>query len=310
LDRVEDLSLARSRRSRFSLERRKQIWAYLFLFVPFAFFLTIRVAPAVFAMTVSLHRWDILSPEKPWVGLTNYRALFADPVFWKSLTNTLTYVLLSVPLQLILGLGIALLLQAIHGFKGFFRAVYFIPFVTSTVAISWVWRWIYQPRIGPLNQLLDFLGLPDQKFIGSPDQALPAITAVIIWQSLGFFVVIFLAGLESIAIEFYDAAKVDGASPWAVFRHITIPLLNPTLVFLTVIGTINGIQVFTHVLNMSYQGLGGPLNATKSLVLFIYQQAFKSFQMGYAAAATVILFSIILAITLIQLKITARQIEY
>jgi multiple sugar transport system permease protein len=157
---------------------------------------------------------------------------------------------------------------------------------------------------------LNLLGVPDQRFLISPDQALPAIAAVIIWQSLGFFVVIYLAGLESIAGEFYDAAKVDGASPWAVFRHITIPLLNPTLVFLTVIGTINGIQIFTQVLNMSNQGSGGPLNATKSLVLFIYQQAFKSFKMGYASAATVALFAIILAITLIQLKITVRQIEY
>jgi multiple sugar transport system permease protein len=222
----------------------------------------------------------------------------------------LTYVFLSVPLQLILGLGIAILLQATHVFRGLFRALYFIPFVTSTVAISWVWRWIYQPGIGPLNQALNLLGLPGQKFLSSPDQALPAIAAVIIWQSLGFFVVIFLAGLESIHSDFYDAAKVDGASSWALFRHITIPLLNPTLVFLTVIGTINGVQVFTQVLNMSYQGLGGPLNATKSLVLFIYQQAFKSFKMGYASAATVVLFAIILAITVIQLKITAREIEY
>jgi len=304
------MSLTSSGSFRFSLERRKQVWAYIFLLIPFAFFLTIRVAPALFAMTVSLHRWDILSLNKPWVGLANYQTLLADRVFWKSLTNTLTYVLVSVPVQLTLGLGIALLLQATRTFRGFFRAIYFVPFVTSTVAISWVWRWIYQPNIGPLNQVLNILGVSDQKFLSSPDQALPAIAAVIIWQSLGFFVVIFLAGLESIGMDFYDAAKVDGASSWAAFRHITIPLLNPTLVFLTVIGTINGIQVFTQVLNMSYQGLGGPLNATKSLVLFIYQQAFKSFKMGYASAATVILFAIILAITLIQLKITARQVEY
>ncbi len=304
------MALADSGRSGLRLEQRKQLWAYIFLVVPVAFFLTVRVAPAIFAMAVSLHRWDILSANEPWVGIANYQALFADPVFWTSLTNTLTYVLVSVPLQLILGLGIALLLQATPGFRGFFRALYFVPFVTSTVAISWVWRLIYQPDIGPLNHMLGLLGLPDQKFLTSPDQALLSITAVIIWQSLGFFVVIFLAGLESIAIDFYDAAKVDGASGWTLFRRITIPLLNPTLVFLTVIGTINAIQVFTQVINMSYQGLGGPLDSTKSLVLFIYRQAFKSFKMGYASAATVVLFAIVLAVALIQLKITSRQIEY
>lgn len=306
----KDMALAYSGRSGPHLEQRKQLWAYIFLLVPVAFFLTVRVAPALFAMNVSLHHWNILSANKPWVGIANYQTLFADPVFWKSLANTATYVLVSVPLQLILGLGIALLLQATPGFRGFFRAIYFVPFVTSTVAISWVWRLLYQPDIGPLNHVLGLLGLPEQKFLTSPDQALPAIAAVIIWQSLGFFVVIFLAGLESIALEFYDAAKVDGASGWTLFRHITIPLLNPTLVFLTVIGTINGIQVFTQVINMSYQGLGGPLDSTKSLVLFIYRQAFKSFQMGYASAATVVLFAIILVVTIIQLKITSRQIEY
>ncbi len=307
---VEGTPVALSGWPRLRLEQRKQVWAYVFLLVPLAFFIAIRVAPALFAMNVSLHRWDILSPTKPWVGLANYRTLFADPVFWKSLTNTLAYVLLSMPLQLVIGLALALLLQATPRFKGFFRALYFIPFVTSTVAISWVWRWIYQPGIGPLNQLLNLLGLPEQKFLSSPDQALPAIAVVIIWQSLGFFIVIFLAGLESIPFDFYDAAKVDGAGPWAMFRNITLPLLNPTFVFLTVIGTIVGIQVFTQVLNMSYEGLGGPLGSTRSLVLFIYQQAFKSFKMGYASAATVALFVIILAITLVQLKATTRQIEY
>ena len=293
-----------------TLRQRRTIWAYVFLLVPLLFFIGIRVAPTLFAMSVSLFKWDILSPTKPWLGLENYQTLFNDPVFWKALTNTLLYVILSVPLQLVVGLFIALLLQRATRWKGFFRALYFIPFVTSTVAISWVWRWMYEPTFGPLNQFLALLHLPEQKFLADPDQALFAIVVAIVWQAVGFYIIIFLAGLESIPSDFYDAAKIDGAHGWNLFRHITLPLLNPTIVFLTVIGTITAIQVFTQVLNMSYQGMGGPLNSTKSLVLFIYQQGFSSFKMGYAAAGTVVLFAIILLITLIQLRVTSRRVEY
>ena len=293
-----------------SLGQRRAIWAYIFLLIPLSFFITIRFAPTLFAMSVSLFRWDILSSNKPWMGLKNYETLFADPVFWQSLTNTLLYVALSVPLQLVSGLFFALLLQAGARWRGFFRALYFIPFVTSTVAISWVWRWIYEPTFGPLNKLLAVAGLPEQKFLASPDQALASIVVAIVWQALGFYVIIFLAGLEAIPHDFYEAAKIDGARAWDLFRHITLPLLNPTIVFLTVIGTINAIQVFTQVLNMSFQGTGGPLNSTKSLVLFIYQQAFKSFKMGYASAGTVVLFGLILVITIIQLRLTTRRVEY
>jgi multiple sugar transport system permease protein len=293
-----------------SLGQRRAIWAYIFLLIPLSFFITIRFAPTLFAMSVSLFRWDILSSNKPWMGLKNYETLFADPVFWQSLTNTLLYVALSVPLQLVSGLFFALLLQAGARWRGFFRALYFIPFVTSTVAISWVWRWIYEPTFGPLNKLLAVAGLPEQKFLASPDQALASIVVAIVWQALGFYVIIFLAGLEAIPHDFYEAAKIDGARAWDLFRHITLPLLNPTIVFLTVIGTINAIQVFTQVLNMSFQGTGGPLNSTKSLVLFIYQQAFKSFKMGYASAGTVVLFGLILVITIIQLRVTTRRVEY
>lgn len=293
-----------------TLRQRRQMWAYIFLILPLLFFITVRFAPTLFAMSVSLFQWNIISPNKPWVALQNYQTLADDPVFWTSLTNTLLYVALSVPAQLILGLLFALLLQAATRWRGFFRALYFVPFVTSTVAISWVWRWIYQPSFGPLNKLLELVGLPDQRYLADPAQALPSIVVVLVWQALGFYVIIFLAGLEGIPMDFYDAARIDGARTWDLFRHITLPLLNPTIVFLMVIGTINGIQVFTQVLNMSNQGLGGPLDSTKSLVLFIYQQAFKSFKMGYASASTVVLFAIILIITVIQLRVTTRRVEY
>lgn len=298
------------RSRKLTMGQRRTIWAYIFLCVPLLFYISVRVAPTLFAMSVSLFKWDILSPNKPWMGLENYQTLFNDPVFWQALTNTLLYVALSVPLQLAFGLLVALLLQRAAHWKSFFRALYFIPFVTSTVAISWVWRWMYEPTFGPLNKLLALLHLPEQTFLANPDQALASIVVAITWQAVGFYIIIFLAGLEAIPSDFYEAAQIDGARSWDLFRHITLPLLNPTIVFLTVIGTITGIQVFTQVLNMSYQGMGGPLNSTKSLVLFIYQQAFQSFKMGYASAGTVVLFGLILLITLIQLKVTSRRVEY
>lgn len=298
------------RSRKLTMGQRRAIWAYIFLCVPLLFYISVRVAPTLFAMSVSLFQWDILSPNKPWMGLENYQTLFNDPVFWQALTNTLLYVALSVPLQLAFGLLVALLLQRAAHWKSFFRALYFIPFVTSTVAISWVWRWMYEPTFGPLNKLLALLHLPEQTFLANPDQALASIVVAITWQAVGFYIIIFLAGLEAIPSDFYEAAQIDGARSWDLFRHITLPLLNPTIVFLTVIGTITGIQVFTQVLNMSYQGMGGPLNSTKSLVLFIYQQGFQSFKMGYASAGTVVLFGLILLITLIQLKVTSRRVEY
>jgi multiple sugar transport system permease protein len=182
--------------------------------------------------------------------------------------------------------------------------------MTSTVAVAWVWRWLYQPQFGPINVLLASLGLPQQLFLKSPQQALPSITAVAVWQGLGFVIIIFLAGLQQIPDMYYEAAKIDGASAWQLFRHITIPLLNPTFVYLAVLQTIRFLRMFTEVVNMSSQGAGGPLNSTVTVVLYVYRRGFSSFKMGYASALTVVLFVVIMGITLIQLKVLTRRFEY
>ncbi len=293
-----------------TLHQKRVLWAWLTLSVPLLFFLVVRIAPTLFAMEMSFHEWSIISPEKPWVGLENYRKLFADEVFLKSLRNTFVYVIVGVPAQLALGLGAALLIQRVNRFAGFFRMLYFIPFVTSTVAVAWVWRWMLQEHGGLVNELLHLVGLGPYKFLGDPNQAIYAIIAAIVWQGLGFSMVICLAGLESIPRMFYEAAQIDGAGPWTIFRWITLPLLNPTIVFLAIMGTIRYLQIFTEVYAMSNQASGGPLNSTKTLVLFIYQEAFQSFKMGYASAATVVLFLIIMTITLIQNKVITRKVEY
>lgn len=293
-----------------SLGARRALWAYAFLAVPLGFFVAIRLVPAASALFISLHRWNIVSADRPFVGLANFREIWSDPLFWKATWNTLRYVLAGIPAQIALGLAIALLLRKITRFRGFFRALYFVPFVTPIVAAAWVWRWMYTPTFGPLNHLLDAVGLPPQAFLRRPDHALYAITAMVVWEYVGFQIVIFLAGLEAIPRVFYEAAEVDGAGGWRLFRHITVPLLNPTLVFSIVYSTIVYLQLFTQVLNMTFGDQGGPLGSTMTVVLYVYIQGFQRFRMGPAAAATVVLFAAILLITVVQLRFFSRQVEY
>jgi multiple sugar transport system permease protein len=292
------------------LSTRQALWAYLFLLVPLAFFLYFRIWPAVQSFDLALRQWNIVEAERPFVGLRNFERLGSDARFWQALRNTGMYALIGVPAQLALGLGTALLLERIKVLRGFFRSVYFIPYVTPVVAAAWVWQWLYSPNFGALNGILDFLGLPTQRFLQDPGQALLAVTAMVVWQNMGFQVVIFLAGLQSIPRVYYEAARIDGAGPGALFRHITLPLLNPTLVFSVVIATISFLQLFAEVVNLNFVDQGGPLGSTRTIVLYIYQMAFQRFQMGQAAATTVVLFALILAITLLQLKFFSKRVEY
>lgn len=293
-----------------TLERRRWIWGYLFILIPLLFFLAIRIGPTIYAFWVSFHRWDPIAIDRPWIGLDNYRNLVDDKVFWKSLRNTGIYVAVGVPAGLIISLLVALGLQRMIRFTGFFRALYFIPYVTSLVAVGWVWRWMYMPN-GLINDIVGWFGVSPHSWLGHPSTAIYAIIVTTVWQGLGFQIVIFLAGLESIPQDYLEAAQLDGASGWQQFRDIVVPQLNPTIVFLVVTGVISNLQVFTQVRSMSSQGTGGPLNSTISLVLYVYQQAFQSMpsKMGYASAMTVVLFIIILIITIIQLKVLQRAID-
>ncbi len=295
---------------RLRLGMRRALWAYTFLLVPLLFFLTIRLAPAFSSLYISLHEWNIISPQKPFVGLQNFQTLRGDPKLARAAVNTIRYVIVGIPLQIALGLALALMLQRVNRFRGLLRALYFVPFITPIVAAAWVWQWMYSENFGPLNQILLALGLPAQSFLRSPVQALYSIIGMIVWQYLGFQIVIFLAGLEAIPRVYYEAAEVDGASGWRLFRHITLPLLNPTMVFSVVYSTIIYLQLFTQVLNMTFQDQGGPLASTLTLVLYVYQLGFQRFKMGEAAAATAMLFVAILVITLLQMKILSKPVEY
>ena len=295
--------------------QRRAMWAYIFLFIPMLFFIFIRIWPTLFAFNISLYDWNPMAQEQNFVGLANYQKLATElgkpkSVTYRAFINTFWYVVLGMPLQLVLALGIALLLNEIRRLSGFFRAIYFIPFVTSTVAVAWVWRWLYQPQYGPFNLFLTFMGIEQQPFLKSPNQALVAITAVVVWQGLGFAIIIFLAGLQQIPEMYYEASKIDGANRRQSFLNITLPLLNASFVYLAVLQTISFLRMFAPVLNMTTQGDGGPLNSTTTVVLRVYREGFSSLKMGYASTLTVALFLIILVITVIQLRFFSKKVEY
>ncbi len=298
-----------------TLKQRQILWAYAFLAISMIFFVMIRWYPTVLAFNVSFRDWNIFQAGGEWVGLENYREIWKDLFKPRSpiraaFLNTLLYVLYGVPLQLILALAIALMLNQIRHFTAFFRAAFFIPYVTSAVAVAFVWLWLYDWPEGFINNILGSFGIAPQRFTGQPTQALASITAVAIWQSLGFGVIIFLAGIQQIPEIYYEAARIDGASGWRLFRHITLPLLNPVIVYLSVLQTVSFLRLFALVQNMSPGGTGGPLNSTTTVVLEVYKEGFSRNHMGYAGALTVVLFFIILLITIIQLRFLSRRYDY
>lgn len=297
-----------------TLRQRKILSAYLFLSISLAFFLLIRWYPTLLAFNISFRDWNVFQGQGAWIGLAHYEQIWSDLFRPRSAVraaflNTIQYVVYGVPLQMILGLVIALMLNNINRFSAVFRVAYFVPYVTSAVAVAFVWDWLYA-RNGLINQILVLLGMSRQMFTSSPDQALLSITAVAVWQNVGFSVIIFLAGLKQIPEMYYEAARIDGANAWQLFRNITLPLLNPVIVYLSVLQTVSFLRLFALVQNMSSQGTGGPLNSTTTVVLEVYKVGFGRLNMGYAGALTVILFLMILLITVFQLRVLQRRVEY
>lgn len=296
------------RQPRMSLHARNTATAYIFLAVPLLFFLCIRIAPTIYAFLMSFFK-------NGGTGFTleNYHQMFMSQVFWRALLNTLLYVVITVPCQLAIGISLALMISRVKRLKGFYRTVYFLPYITSSVAISWVWRLMYDPTAGVINVFLGWLDIPSQQFLQSPSEALVSVSIVIIWQAAGFAMLIFMAGLEAIPKMYFEAARIDGASNWQVFWRVTWPLLNPTLVFLAITGVISGLQTFTQIENLtgsSGSQAGGPLNSTVSMVVYTYNQGFTNFDLPFASAVTVVLFVLIMIVTVIQLKVLNRSFEY
>ena len=238
------------------------------------------------------------------VGFANYLRALETPLFWQAVRNTFYFVLVGGPLSVTVSLGAALLLNArLVRFRSFFRTVYFLPVVTSLVAVSLVWRYVYHPRFGILNYALSFLHLGPVDWLGNPEAAMPAIILMAVWKNFGYNMLIFLAGLQNIPEDLYDAARIDGAGLWRQFQNVTIPQLAPTTFFVVIITIIGYFQLFAEPWVMTQ---GGPLNSTYSIVLFMYEQGFRWWNMGYAAAVAFLLFLLILVFSVAQLLIQRR----
>jgi multiple sugar transport system permease protein len=271
------------------------------------------IYPIVRGFWGSFTLWRAFNPDAPFVGLRHYQSLVDDPIFLKALQNTFYYALLYLPAAIAVALLFALAVEATGVLRGFFRMVYFIPVVSSTIATALIWTWLYQPSFGLFNQVLQLLHLPPQSYLKSTTQALPAIVFYALWKSMGFNMVIFIAGLTSIDGSFYDAAKVDGANRWQTFWRITLPLLQPTLIFVVITGVIGALQAFGPIFVMSSGGdslPGGPANSTMVVSVYQWLIAFRELELGYGSAMGVVLFLIILLLTLAQMSFLRTRWEY
>ncbi|HYI26000.1 MAG TPA: sugar ABC transporter permease [Thermomicrobiales bacterium] len=269
---------------------------------------TFSLLPIGWAAWLSFHRYNQLAPTAPWIGLRNYEFAFqTDPFFRNALENTVKYAVVAVPLNIVFSLPIALGLNHIGRFRAVFRTAFFMPVVASAVAVSLLWNTIYAPQVGWLNAFLEQIGLEGQPWLSDPDLALWSVLVAAVWQDLGYNILVFLAGLQGIPDDFYDAAKVDGAGSWQRFRGITLPLLQRTTALVLVLTMISYLQEFTHIQVMT---AGGPIHSSETMVLYIYMKAFEDLQMGYASAMSMVLMGIILLITLAQLRLLRARWEY
>ncbi len=266
--------------------------------------------PVVAAFLLSVTDFDIYAladaGNARWVGLRNYIELFRSDLFWTALKNTFYFALVGGPLTVATSLGAALLVNArLARFRGFFRTVYFIPFVTTLVAVAIVWRYLYHPQYGLLNYGLGLLGISPIDWLGNPRWAMPAIILLAVWKNFGYNMLIFIAGLQAIPGELIEAAELDGAGAIRRFWHVVLPQLAPTFVFVGVITMIGYFQLFAEPYVMTQ---GGPLRATTSVVLLMYEEGFRWWRMGVAAAVSFVLFTIILAWTLLQLRLQRERV--
>ena len=290
-----------------TIKQKLAITAWLFLAIPIIFYITIRFYPTYEAFYVSFMKWNLLGAKK-YIGFKNYIRIWGDEDFWIVLWNTIKYAIIGVPISLLISFTVAYYLNEIRFGHQTIRALYFIPFLTTAVAMAWVWRWFYQPMpIGYFNIMLSWIGIPQQPFLRSVEQALYSVMAPAVWAGLGFQIVIFIAGLRAIPKSHFEAAEIDGACSLQILREIILPALKPTTIFLIIISTIGFLRIFDQVYTMSEHSACGPLNATKPLVLMIYDFAFDEFKLGRASALTVILFLLLLFVSILQLLLARNR---
>ena len=288
------------------LARNEARWGYLLIapmMIGFAVFFLIALGASLF---LSLTSWDMLS-SPVWTGLDNYRTILQDAEFRTALWNTLAIAVPNVVLRLVCALALALALNSNIRFRAFYRVLFFLPVLTMPVAIGTIWKWLYDPAFGPINGILGRLGLPQPEWLSEPKTAVVAVVVVLLWSGLGYDMIIFLAGLQAIPRDYYDAAALDGAGAWQRFRDITLPLLTPTTFFLSVIGVIFSLQVFDLVYVMTRLGQS---NGLPTVVYYVYEEGFRNFRMGYAITVAWVLLAMILIFTLVQFRLQRRWVNY
>jgi multiple sugar transport system permease protein len=289
---------------KFAVIIKKKILPYL-LVSPYIIHFMIFVAfPVIFSIVLTLNHWNIISPMK-FIGIGNYVRLFHDTIFFQALLNTLLFLLIHIPLQIIIALFLAEILNQNIKFRGFFRSAFFMPVIVSGVVVTILWQQLYGYDTGLLNRFLTLVGLGKVGWLIDPAVAMPSIAIMATWKNLGLYVVLFLVGLQTVPAHYYEAADLEGASRWQKFFKITLPMINPTIFMVFVLSTIGGFSLFIEPYIMTG---GGPLNSTMSAMLYIYKQGFFYYNMGYAATLGLFFALIVMGVVVMQKKFIERDI--
>ncbi len=307
---------------------KNYLWPMLLLAPALILLLVFRFFPIAYAFMLSFQDWGI-GGSKGFIGLSNYKWLLHDPFFWQSFWNTINYAIIAVPLSIIVSLFIAALLNKGLKALGLYRTIYFLPVITSMVAVSIVWKWLYDPQRGVFNYFLTLLGIHPLKWleeprgiielltgkelpylIKGPSLALVSIALMSVWKSLGYNMVIFLAGLKNIPDVYYEAAKIDGAGPWQTLKNVTLPLLSPTTFYVAIMTTISSLQIFAPIWLMTGPPPGGPLGRTSVVIYYLYQKGYEEYQVGYGTAIAFVFFLFVLALTIFQKTVLEKKVYY
>lgn len=282
----------------------KKITPYL-LISPYLLHVTVFVAfPVVFSVVLTFHSWNIISPMQ-YVGLANYERLFKDRLFWQAIYNTVRFLVVHIPLQILIALALAELLNRTVRGASFFRAAFFLPVIVSGVVVTILWQQLLSFNSGLLNRLLTAIALPRVAWLDDPAVAMYSIAVMATWKNVGLYVILFLVGLQSVPEQYYEAADMEGATSWQKFRYITLPIINPTIFTVVVLSTISGFSLFIEPYIMTE---GGPMNTTLSAVMYIYKQAFQYYHMGYSATLGFCFALIILFVVVIQKRYVEQEI--
>lgn len=308
MDRMIQLTNKTSKFSIHSRSKLMQVWVpFVFLLPALVLYAVFFVYPFIFSFILSFQKWNLISPNKDFVGLDNYIHLLHDEVFWISLKNSALYVLMTVPFAIGIGLVLAMAVESLWRGKRVYRVIFFLPVVSSIGIISIVWSLMYNPQVGAINVLLSTFGIKGPNWMNNPTTALWALAIVGIWKGFGYNMVLYISGLKSIDRSLYEATAMDGAGRWQQFRHVTLPMLSPVTFFILVMSIISSFQVFATIQIMTR---GGPNNATNVLVYQIYQEAFQFFNIGVATASSTILLLMVGTLTVVQLRLSKKMVHY